>query len=427
VVGDDHVVDRRPLSSADAALAYVAERAFRSAPAGPVGLELEGHLVDRRSPGRRPSWAEVTEIVAGAPQFPGRSGLSVEPGGQLELSSPPAHDLASAIADLRRDERALSQVLRGQGYGLAFLGTDPCRREALINPSPRYTVMARYFDSRGCGDDGRLIMTASAGLQLNLEAGPAAEWPERLARLQRLGPVLAAISGCSPIACGRSTGWASMRQQAWIGIDRARTAPVRFGDDPALAWADYALAAPLMLVNSAADTGTRHPTKATVGRIEDAPPGLTFAEWIRFPARVGRAPTPADLDYHLTTLFPPIRPRGYLELRFLDAVPLRWWPGLVAVVGTLIDHPDAADAVAELLAGTELDWLRVAQLGLRDPAVRRVATGCLRIAIGHCPSALHTDAAVLGELIEAGRTPGDWLLSRASGDGCRLLQEASED
>ncbi len=347
-------------------------------------------------------------------------------GGQLELSTELAPDLSHAVAALRKDEEALHLRLRDEGFGLAFVGLDPLRPGQLVNPAARYSAMARYFDRTGCGACGRMIMTGSAGLQLNLEAGPSTGWIRRLARLDRMGPVLGAMSACSPMSAGYSSGWASMRQQGWSAIDPARTVPVGFGSDPAGAWADYVLTAPVMLIRSEPADGTT-PTKHASGGIEDPPPGLSFADWIRTPDTVGRPPTVADLDYHLTTLFPPIRPRGYLELRFLDAVPMSLWPGLAALVGTLIDHQEASDRAAELIEPLKLSWHRAAELGLGDPELRRVAAACADIAVDHCPADLRRDAVAYAGLLAVGRTPGDLLRTAAGGDGRRFLEVSLDD
>jgi glutamate--cysteine ligase len=419
--------DRRqePLPSVEFARAQVADRALCPSTLGTVGLELEGHLVDRRDLRRRVSWTEVMRLVDLVEDLPRGSRISVEPGGQLELSTKPAADLGGAVAALRDDERALRQLLREEGYGLAFVGLDPLRPGELVNPAPRYAAMTRYFDRFGCGTAGRLIMASSAGLQLNLEAGPREKWEQRLGRISRLGPLLGAMSACSPIAAGQSSGWSSMRQQGWSAIDPARTAPVTFGGDPAVAWADYALSAPVMMIRVEAEladpsAATKHPP----GGIDDPPPGLSFSDWVRRPDRVGRPPTTSDLEYHLTTLFPPIRPRGYLELRFLDAVPMTLWPGLAAIVGTLCDHPTASDRAAELIEPLALSWHHAAKVGLDDPELHRVAVACADVAVDHCPNDLRADTVAYAELLTASRTPGDHLRSAAGGDGRRLLEEA---
>lgn len=423
-MSDVHPNNARPLSTVAEAWAYVAERALCHAPIGAVGLELEGHLVDRRDLARRVSWAEITRLRDGVPDLPGGSALTVEPGGQLELSTPPARDLSGAVASLRADEAVLQRHLRADGYGLAFVGVDPLRRAEIVNPSPRYAVMARYFDQVGCGPAGLVIMTSSAGLQLNVEAGPPSQWAERLARLDRLAPVLAAMSACSPMAAGGAGGATSMRQQAWLAIDPTRTSSVGWGSDPAAAWADYALSASLMLIRSSPGGGAEERTKHAHGAFVSAPRAFSFADWIASPERIGRAPSIVDLDYHLTTLFPPVRPRGFLELRFLDAVPSRWWPGLVALAGTLLDHPVAAASAQELLTDLRPEWTRVVESGLRDPHLRSVVHECAALAVRHAPPDLRSEAAAYAELLAAGRTPGDLLQAAARGDGRRLLQAA---
>jgi glutamate--cysteine ligase len=319
----------------------------------------------------------------------------------------------------------LQRLLRDQRYGLAFLGLDPVRPGELMNPAPRYAAMTRYFDRNRCGPAGRLIMTSSAGLQLNLEAGLRDRWKQRLGRISRLGPLLGAMSACSPMAAGDSSGWSSMRQEGWAAIDPARTAPVGFDADPAAAWAHYALSAPVMMIRLESEpTDGSAATKHAPGGIADPPPGLSFADWVRTPDRVGRPPTTTDLDYHLTTLFPPIRPRGYLELRFLDAVPMSLWPGLAAIVGTLCDHPTASDRAAELIEPLAPSWQHAAEIGLGDPELHRVAVACADIAVDHCPNDLRADATAYAQLLSVSRTPGDRLRNAAGGDGRRILEEA---
>ena len=143
-----------------------------------------------------------------------------------------------------------------------------------------------------------------------------------------------------------------MRQGTWQGIDHGRSDPVPLGE-PTAAWATYALNAPVMLVRDG--DGLLPVTER-----------IPFAQWLRGGAPFGRRPTMADLDYHLTTLFPPVRPRGYLELRCLDAMPDRWWPALAAITVTLLDDPVAADAAAELCAPVADSWETAARHGCDD-------------------------------------------------------------
>ena len=406
------IVDDLLLGAADpveAARQYVAGAALQESPGGRVGLELEFHLVDLRHPGRRPTWTEVQAISTQLPAMPGGSTVTVEPGGQLELSTPPQSDVAAAVAALRADREVLRGALAERGYGAAPLGADPARPVRRINPSERYVAMEQHFAAIGCAAPGKAMMSATAALQVNLDAGPAAGWTQRLGLLRDLGPVLVAASAASPYLGGKTTGWRSMRQQAWHGIDAGRSDPVR-GREPTDGWASYALNAPVMLVRDA-------------DRFAALTERVPFTGWLRGEAPIQRRPTRADLDYHLTTLFPPIRPRGYLEIRCLDALPDRWWPALAAFTVTLIDDDVAADRAAELCEPVRDAWVDAAQQGIADPAMRAAVRGCAEVAASRCPAELRPDAEAFAELIESGRTPGDELREHAEDAGPLAMLE----
>ena len=393
-----------------AARERISAAALRPGTARRVGLELELHLVDLATPLRRPGWARVQAAVAGLPPMPAGSSVTLEPGGQVELSTPPLPDVVAAVAALRADRAALAAGLAVAGFGAAPLGTDPAREPARVNPLPRYAAMERHFDAVGCGGPGRAMMTATAALQVNLDAGPAEGWTNRFDLLRSLTPVLVAVSAGSAYLAGRASGWHSMRQQAWSGIDHGRTGPVP-GGAPGERWADYALAAPVMMVRDG-------------DRLAPVTHRLTLAEWLAEPDRVGRTATAADLDHHLTTLFPPIRPRGYLEIRCLDALPDRWWPALAALTVTLVDDPVAADRAAELCAPVAGRTEQAARWGLEDPQLRAAVRGCTRLAAEHAAPELAADLNAIAELAEDGRCVGDELRARTRAHGpLRLLEE----
>jgi glutamate--cysteine ligase len=140
---------------------------------------------------------------------------------------------------------------------------------------------------------------------------------------------------------------------------------------------------------------------------------VPFEQWVTGTVRLGgRPPTAADLDTHLTTLFPPVRLRGYLELRYLDMTAPRWWPAIAAVVTTLMDDPVAADLATEATERTARLWVRAARHGLGDAALADSARRCLAIAAGRVPAQLVPAVADLAELVESGRCPGDLLAER---------------
>ncbi|SFL75368.1 ergothioneine biosynthesis glutamate--cysteine ligase EgtA [Geodermatophilus ruber] len=407
------ITQHTPELAVSDAVAHIAEAALRPGAVGTVGLELEAHLVDLDAPPSRVPWARITALVDALPALPGGSRVTLEPGGQVELSGLPRPDVAAAVAALRADRDALAAALAADRLALAPVGVDPLRRPQRVSPAARYTAMEEHFAAVGCAAAGAAMMAATASLQVNLEAGPCAGWSERVALAHQLGPVLVAVSACSPVAAGRATGWVSTRQRVWGDLDQARCGPLLGGADPAGEWAEYALAAPVMLVRDPR-TGRASPARARV----------PFVDWISGATPLGgRRPTRGDVDYHLTTLFPPVRLRGYLEIRYLDAAPEPWWPALAAVTTTLLDDPVAARHAAAASAPVAGAWDRAARLGLADPALRTAARACLAAAVDAVPAALRSEVEALAELVERGRSPGDDLLetARAAGPAGALL------
>jgi ergothioneine biosynthesis glutamate--cysteine ligase EgtA len=405
-------VEERTALDLETAVDAVTAGALRPGPTGAVGLELEAHLVDLDAPAVRVPWERVTATVAALPALPGGSRVTLEPGGQVELSGPPLPGAAAAVAALRADRAVLAAALAAARLGLAPVGADPLRRPARVSPAPRYRAMERHFAAAGCGAAGTAMMTATASLQVNLDAGPRGGWSRRVALAHQLGPVLVAVSACSPLIGGRATGWRSSRQQVWGALDQARCGPLLGGDDPAGEWAHYALAAPVMLVRDP-DTGTAEPVLSRT----------RFADWVTGAVPLGgRRPTAADLDYHLSTLFPPVRLRGYLEIRYLDATPEPWWPALAAVTTALLDDARAADAAAEATAPVAGAWDRAARDGLADRDLRTAAVRCLAAALAAVDPCLRPEVEALAALAEAGRSPGDAL----PGDPAAALLTATE-
>ncbi len=392
------------------ATAHIAAQALTPSTTRRVGLELELHLVDLADPARRPSWDRVQQLVAGLPPMPCGSSVTLEPGAQIELSTPPGDDVTAAVTALRTDREVLRQAMATAGFAAAPLGADPARPVARCNPHARYVAMEQHFEARGCAGPGRAMMSATAALQVNLDAGPPEGWSARLAHLRALVPMLVAASATSPYLGGRASGWHSMRQETWDGIDHGRSDPIPVGE-PTVAWALYALNAPVMLLRE----GER--TVPVTARV-------SFADWLREPARLGRTATRADLDYHLTTLFPPVRPRGYLEIRCVDALPDRWWPALAALTAVLADDPAAADEAAALCEPVAHAWETAARHGLADPAVRAAVVGCADVAARHAPAGLKAEVEAYAELVASGRTPSDELRTHAETHGpVHLLEE----
>ena len=339
-----------------------------------VGAELEWLVIDRAAPRLRPSLGRVSAVLAAAGPLPGASLLSIEPGGQVELSSPPCAGPGAAVAALASDVRVARTALAAEGMCLVGLGADPLRPPERLVVSPRYEVMEAFYLRGGepCASAGRAMMCSSAAVQVSLDAGTRGTGvqsaTQRWQRAHAIGPALVAAFACSPLLEGRRTGWQSTRQRFWRDIDPSRTCPPDPALDPVEALTELALAAQLMTLRD--ENGICRP----------APPGVTFGDWLR-----DAAPTEADLDYHLTTLFPPVRLRAWIELRYLDAVPDPLWQVALAVATALLDDDRAADAARSACAPVEGWWGRAARLGMRDPSLAAAASSCLLAAAGALP------------------------------------------
>lgn len=391
--------------SADAA-AYIAERCLLDSAPGRVGLELEAHCVDPADPHRRPGWAEIDQVLRCLPTFPGGSTVSVEPGGAVELSGPPLDGALSAITAMAADQAVLKSAFAAAGLGLVQLGADPLRTPGRVHPGARYAAMERFFAASHTGSAGAAMMTSTASVQVNLDAGTRGDWAQRVRLAHALGPTMVAIAANSPMLAGRSSGWRSTRQRVWSRLDSARCGPILGCEatDPAADWARYALNAPVMLVHA--------PTPVAITRY------VSFAHWAD--GRVllgGRRAGVTDLNYHLTTLFPPVRPRGWLEIRYLDSVDDTRWPAIVFTVATLLDDPVAADEAADAVEAVATAWDAAARLGLADPRLHDAARKCVALVADRAPSALRVEMQRLVDAVDRGRCPADDFADEVAGVG----------
>ncbi|MEV6953630.1 ergothioneine biosynthesis glutamate--cysteine ligase EgtA [Streptomyces sp. NPDC051183] len=387
---------------------------FKTGPPRLLGAELEWIVLDAEQPGHPLPHERLAAAHDAARALPLRSRVTVEPGGQLELSSAPAASLTECVDALQADLTAVRATLRAQGLILRGLGQDlrrPYRR--MLTSSPRYEAMEAYFDRTGPA--GRAMMCATASVQVCVDAGqeepgPLGHGPRwRLAHL--LGAVLVAAFANSPAYEGPYAGWRCARQGIWSDLDTRRALAPPLDAEPRAAWTRQVLDTEVMCIRAPDD------------RPWTAPPGLTFRDWLR----TGR-PRPAtaeDLDYHLTTLFPPVRPRGHLELRMIDAQPGDdGWLVPVAVVHALFDDPEAAEAAyraAKALADTYGPhpaprnplWRSAARHGLADPELRAAARVCFRAAAEALPrlgASVHvrdTVAEFAARYVLRGRCPAD--------------------
>jgi glutamate--cysteine ligase len=400
--------------SEEEAEAHVHGICFKTGPPRRTGVELEWLVHDGRDPQRAVSPGRIAAAVADLRGLTLRSSLTQEPGGQLELSSPPAGSLTECVETVAADLAAVRERLDIHRLKLAGHGHDPWHGPRRLLELPRYNAMEEYFDR--AWPAGRSMMCSTASVQVCLDAGTATAGPDgyvgrwRLAHL--LGPVLVAAFANSPLSRGRPTGMRCTRQAVWAALEPARTLAPGDAEDPRDAWTRYALDATVLCLRGEGQRWT-------------APAGLTFRRWIR--ERRPRPPTLDDLAYHLTTLFPPVRPQGHLEFRMIDAQPGDdGWIVPLAVTAALLDDPAAGQAarraVLPLAAWTRQPaprntaWRRATRCGLADPVLRTAAAGCFAAAqealsrLDASTRIREAVAAFADRYVDRGRCPADDLL-----------------
>ena len=370
------LVNGQPLTEAGAE-GWIPRTCFKHGPPGRVGIELEFVVhQDGPLPARHLDPERLRRLFDDLDKQPLDSSFTVEPGGQVELSSRPADDLPSVISVLERDLEVMTTTLSRHGARLIGTGIDPLPRPSRYLRGRRYEAMEQYFDR--WGPAGRAMMRSTASVQVNVEAGRLGYGPDDLRRrwdlLHTIGPTLAAMFSTSSRHPGADPAWAGAnhRQGIWLTLDpdRCRAPRIRPTESLPDAWTRWVLDAPVAMI--------RRPDRAWT-----VPTGLTFRQWLREGRRAvpdAPAPTWEDLRYHLTTVFPPVRARGHLEVRYLDAQPGRYWRVPGAVVSALLDDEQAADAALAACTPVADHWWQAARTGLADTSLRRAAERVLTAA-----------------------------------------------
>ena len=376
-------------------------RATDAAPSsGPlrVGVEQEWHTYRLDEPGRHLRPEEIFAAVDAGASLPHGSLVTVEPGGQVELATLPFTPWTDALTALRVDGAALRESLAMAGIAVLGAGTDPWRDPVRTLRKPRYDAMEAYFD-RG-GPAGRRMMSGCASIQINIDSGAGVEPDRRWQLAHRIGPALAAAFACSPDREHRS-----LRLATWNAIDPTRTSSALRSGSLAEDWPDYVLDALLMLLHDDAD------------RCRPVDEVITFGGWLE-EGIAGRRPELQDLIYHCTTLFPPVRPRGWLELRWLDSLPAGLADTAVAAVVAVLTDEEAADRAGRAVADVADLWPEAAARGPGHPELAAAGATILRdaaVALDRVPGAsLFAEAvADAGERWPCrGRCPADDLEER---------------
>jgi len=304
-------------------------------------------------------WTEKAS-ESGVPEWKLREGsrISFEPGGQLEISSRPHQGCSALIESLQATMRALAGAASQEGIELLSVGVDPYNDISAVPlqlHSDRYARMTRYFEARG--ESGTRMMRQTAALQMSVEHGtrPLARWRF----LNALAPYVVALFANSERYAGQSTGHASYRAHLWRTLDRTRTGLAYDERDPVEAYARFALDAGA--IRAGGDGGEVQSFRSLLNR-EDT----SMEDWV----------------FHLSTLFPEVRPKEYFELRSADTIaPDHIAAPLVFIAGLLYDPQSEAEA-SDFLGKPDQKLLEIAgDAGLRDEGIRNRASQLVDIAL----------------------------------------------
>ena len=315
-------------------------------------------------------WTPVNENdLPIALQKPDGSSVSLEPGGQLELSGAPLETIHQTCEEVNVHLKEVKAVAESLDVGFVGLGFHPKSRREQIPwmPKARYQLMRRYMPRMGrLGLD---MMLRTCTVQVNLDFASEADMVRKFRVSLALQPLATALFANSPFTEGQPNGYLSYRSQVWTDTDPDRSGMLPFVFESGMGferWVDYMLDVPMYFVHRQ-------------GRYLDAS-GQSFRDFIAgsLPALPGEKPTLGDWRDHLTTVFPEVRLKTFLEMRGADGGPWRRLCALPALwVGLLYDQGslDAAWDLVRDWTATEREQLRrdVPKLGLQA----RIAGGPL--------------------------------------------------
>jgi len=272
------------------------------------------------------------------------SHVTLEPGAQIEIATPPRRSIAELETDLRAHLADLQGAFAGADVHILTTAFTPIQPVAEIPfvPKGRYAVMQRYLQRTGALAHAMMKGTTSA--QYAIDFASEEDCGRKLSVSDGLSPVVTALSANSPLVSGAPTGDLSARARAWLRTDPARTAlpSSLIASFSFEAYLDWALAVPMMFVRRDGRWFPAH--------------GRSFRHWIDHGID-GRKPDMADFDLHLTSLFPDVRLKGFLEIRGADngsptdiLALAAFWKGLLYDPGAL---EQAETVVQALRAGGE--------------------------------------------------------------------------
>ncbi|WP_276199799.1 glutamate--cysteine ligase [Chelatococcus sp. XZ-Ab1] len=402
-IGTEH--EKIPFYTADLApVPYEGERGVRRLLEGMQGLL---------------GWEPIMEDdhPIGLYDVTGGGAISLEPGGQFELSGAPLETVHQTCCELHAHLAQVKEIARPLGIGFLALGMSPkwTREETPVMPKSRYGIMRRYMPE--VGSLGLDMMFRTATVQVNLDFGSEADMVKKLRVALALQPLATALFANSPFTAGRPNGFLSMRSHIWLDTDRDRTGMLPFAFEDGMGferYVDWALDVPMYFVK-------RGDTYHDVA-------GASFRDLLagRLPQLPGERATMSDWANHLSTLFPEVRLKRFLEMRGSDGGPTGMLCAEPAFwVGLLYDE-DCLTAAWDVVKG----WSAADRQALREAAPRlglaATIAGRSLAEIGREVLAIaRTGLARRGRLNADGRDETHFLapLDRIAGEGRTLAED----
>ena len=347
--------------------------------------------------------------------------ITLEPGGQLELSGAPLESLHETCAETGAHLRQMREITQQLELCMLGVGFQPLwqRRDISWMPKGRYKIMREYMPKRG--QLGLDMMLRSCTVQVNLDYEDERDMVRKFRTSLALQPIATALFANSPFKDGQPSGQKSTRAEAWTDTDpdRCGVPGFVFDDDFGYSrWVDYILDVPMYFLHRGED-------------YLDVS-GLSFRDFMAgsLPGFEGQFPSMADFEDHVTTAFPEVRLKGYLEMRGADggswgnicALPALW-------VGLLYDDGalDAAESLIKGITASDVEAARMAvakdglQAEMAGRSVHKIAHEVLEIAEAGLKSRKLLDSkgederkylAPLQEIVKSGKTYADEMLDK---------------
>lgn len=279
--------------------------------------------------------------------------ISLEPGGQFELSGAPLENVHQTCAETGAHLKSLRAVAEPLGISFLGLGVTPDWSLDQIPqmPKSRYAIMAPYMDK--VGTLGRSMMFRSCTVQVNLDFSSEADMVKKLRVSLALQPVATALFANSPFLDGKPSGYLSFRSNIWLNTDADRTGMLPFAFEDGMSferYVDYALDVPMYFI------------RRNGNYINCA--GESFKAFLegKLPQLPGEKPTVADWEDHLSTIFPEVRMKQFLEMRGADCGPWKEICALPAFWTGLLYDQTALDAAWDLVK----DWTETERHDIRQ-------------------------------------------------------------